>query len=76
MGLGVELARAAGGAEHAAVIDNLKDQLLIVFLKRLQAKGESLRFPVREVNDTGQDTLSFRIDIDSQEFVFELGKKS
>ncbi len=58
--------------EHAAVMDDLKDQLLIVLLKRL---GGVASIPVTEVDDTGQDMLAFRID-ENRVFHFELRKKS
>lgn len=74
MGKGIDAARALG-PEHAAVLDDLKDQLLIVFLKRLAALGHDLRFPVTEIDDTGQDTLAFSIDPVARTFQFELGKK-
>lgn len=73
MGKGVDMARGLG-PEHAAVIDDLKDQLLIVFLKRLKAMGHDLRFPVAEVDDTGQDMLAFSIQ--DRTFVFDLQRKS
>jgi hypothetical protein len=79
MGKGIELARGldleTGGAGiHAELLDDFKDQLLVVFLKRLQALGQKLDFPVAEVDDTGQDMVSFRI-VD-RVFHFELSKKS
>jgi len=70
MGKGIAAARRAGSAEHAAAIENLKDQLLIVFLKRLGGKA---RIPVAEVDDTGGDVLSFSL-VDG-EFNFETSKK-
>jgi len=76
MGKGIDLARAAGGADlHADVLDDFKDQLLIVLLKRLKNKyGDDLVFPVAEVDDTGQDMVAFQI-LD-REFHFHLEKKS
>lgn len=74
MGKGIDMARAAGAGLHADVLDSFKDQLLIVFLKRLQARGDDLRFPVSEVDGTGRDLLSFRIE--NGVFQFVLGKKS
>jgi hypothetical protein len=71
MGKGIDAARAAGAGLHADVLDDFKDQLLIVVLKRLQEMyGDSLAFPVAEVDDTGQDMLSFQI-LDGQ-FHFHL----
>lgn len=74
MGKGIDAARA-GAPLHALVLDDFKDQLLIVFLKRLQELGHDLKFPVAEIDDTGQDTVAFRIDPETKEFQFELGKK-
>jgi hypothetical protein len=59
--------------EHAAVIDDMKDQLLIAFLKRL---GGKIVMPVAEVDDTGNDLFAFRIDFETRNFHFELRKKS
>lgn len=73
MGKGINAAREHA-PEHAALIDDLKDQLLIVFLKRLRARGDDLRFPVAEVDDTGSYLLAFKID--GRDFVFELSRKS
>jgi len=74
MGKGIDLARAAGAGIHADVLDDFKDQLLIVFLKELQRLGHSLKFPVAQVDDTGRDTVSFQI-VD-RTFHFEVTKKS
>ena len=74
MGKGIDAARADAPL-HASVLDDLKDQLLIVFLKRLHELGHDLRFPVAEIDDTGQHTLSFRVDPVTRDFHFELQKK-
>jgi hypothetical protein len=74
MGKGIDMARAAGAGIHADVLDDFKDQLLVVFLKRLQALGHNLQFPVAEVDDTGRDIVSFRVE--GRTFHFELSKKS
>lgn len=71
MGKGIDLARGSA-PEHAAVLDDFKDQLLIVFLKRL---GGKVSIPLAEVDDTGSDMLAFRIDENSV-FHFETSKKS
>jgi hypothetical protein len=61
MGKGIDMARV-NAPEHAALIDEFKDQLLIIFLKRLkQEYGDSLVFTVAETDDTGQDLLAFKI---------------
>lgn len=69
MGKGIEAARVLG-PEHAAMMDDLKDQLLIVFLKRL---GGRVECSVREVDNTADDLLAFSL-IEGR-FVFELHKK-
>lgn len=74
MGKGIEMARA-DAPEHAAVMDDFKDQLIIVALKRLQKLGDNLVFTISEVDDTGQDMLAFRID-EQKNFIFVLEKKS
>ncbi len=71
MGKGIELAREFA-PEHAALLDELKDQLLIVFLKRL---GGQVEIPVAEVDDTGQDLFAFSVDPVSRTFHFEVQKK-
>jgi hypothetical protein len=70
MGKGIDLAKMAGGGEHAALIDNLKEQLLLVFLRRL---GGRVSIPVAEVDDTGGLLLSFNVT--DGVFNFELGIK-
>jgi len=57
MGLGIELARQ-DNPEHAEAIDNHKDQLLIVFLKRL---GGKVQIPVAEVDDTGGSLMMMQV---------------
>jgi hypothetical protein len=79
MGKGIDLARGldlqtGGTGIHAEVLEDFKDQLLIVFLKRLQALGSGLNFPMREVDDTGNDMVSFSVI--NGTFHFELSKKS
>jgi len=58
MGSGIKLARDLGAGIHADVLDDFKDQLLIVFLKRL---GGRVSIPIAEVDDTSQDNLSFSV---------------
>ena len=69
MGKGIDLARPFS-PEHAAMMDDLKDQLLLVFLRRL---GGKVSIPVMEIDNTGMLVMSFNI-IDGV-FNFELGKK-
>lgn len=68
---GTQLARELGHGLHADVIDGFKEQLLIVFLKRL---GGRIDIPLAEVDDTGQDNLAFSFA--NGMFHFETRKKS
>lgn len=70
MGKGIDLARPDAPL-HAAVLDDFKDQLLIVFLKRL---GGIVDIAVAEVDDTGGDMLAFSVK--DGVFHFETRKKS
>ena len=70
MGKGIDAARALG-PEHAALMDDLKDQLLIVFLKRL---GGKVTIPVAEVDNTGSDL--FALSLKDGAFHFTIQKKS
>lgn len=67
MGTGIDAARSLA-PEHTALIDNMKDQLLIVFLKRLGGKA---KIPVAEVDNTGGDLLSFKIEDGRFHFLIE-----
>ena len=57
--------------EHEEMIELIKSQLLIIFLKRL---GGDLIIPVSEIDDTGGDLFSFKIDKDKN-FHFKITKK-
>lgn len=72
MGKGIDLARP-DAPEHAALLDDLKDQLLIVFLRRL---GGSADVPVAEVDDTGGHLFMLSVDVERGTFHFELRRKS
>lgn len=79
MGKGIELARSAdleagGTGLHADVLDNFKDQLMIVFLKRLVDKSGHFSVSVAEVDDTGQQVVSFSVN--DGVFNFVVSKKS
>lgn len=73
MGKGIDAARDDAPI-HAAVLDDLKDQLLIVLMKRLADSDGKVSIPVHEVNNTSMDLLSFNVRNDV--FNFELSKKS
>ena len=69
MGSGIEAARDDAPI-HAALMDDVKDQLLIVFMRRL---GGRVSVPVAEIDDTGGFTLT--LNVRDGVFNFELGKK-
>jgi len=71
VGKGIEIAKSDNPL-HAALMDDLKDQLLIVFLKRL---GGKISIPVTEIDSTGMDLLAFRVD-EHKIFHFQLLRKS
>lgn len=72
MGKGIDAARDRA-PEHAALMDDFKDQLLIVFLKQLKRLGHDLVFPVAEVDDTASDLVAFHVE--DRAFHFTLKKK-
>jgi hypothetical protein len=77
MGSGIDMARA-NAPEHAALMENFRDQLLIVLIKRLADKDGKLVIPVAETDDTGGDLLAMSvqgIDTAAPEFHFTLEKK-
>lgn len=57
MGKGIDLARA-DAPEHTRLLDDFKDQLLLVLIKRL---GGSVEIPVSECDDTGGNLLVMRV---------------
>jgi len=78
MGSGINAAREAdlqsgGTGLHADVLDNFKDQLLVVLLKRLAKNGE-VNIPVKDVDATGGDLVSFSVCDGA--FNFVVSKKS
>lgn len=76
MGKGIDAARD-DAPEHAAVMDDMKDQLLITLFKRLgKDTGGKVDIPFDELDDTGGDLLSFSINQKDRVFYFDLSKKS
>lgn len=74
MGKGRQMAFEVSGSEiHKEVLDDFVDQLVIVLLKRLQKNGK-VRVPVVEMDDTGQDIVSFAVR--DGVFHFQLSRKS
>ena len=78
MGSGIDMARAAGNELHADVMENFRDQLLIVLIKRLADKDGRVVIPVAETDDTGGDLLAFSVQGaggQNPAFHFQLEKK-
>jgi hypothetical protein len=71
MGKGIDLARL-DAPEHAAAIDNLKDQLLLVLVDRL---GGSVDIPVTEIDAAGGFIMSMSVDPTTRMFHLELQRK-
>ena len=69
MGKGIDAARE-GAPEHAAVLDDFKDDLLVALIRRM---GGSVRIPVAEVDDVGGLVLIMALR--DGVFHFELGRK-
>lgn len=69
MGIGIDLARDES-PEHAAILDNFKDQLLIALVNRL---GDSVSIPVAEIDATGKHVMTMAIQ--DGNFVFVLQQK-
>lgn len=71
MGQGIDLAREHA-PEHTALLDNFKDQLLLVLIARL---GGDVMIPAAEVDATGNMLLSMSLDPEKRQFHFVLGRK-
>lgn len=74
MGKGIDLARPDAPV-HAQLIEDLRDQLLIVLIKRLASDGK-LAIPIAEIDDTSSDMLAFSLDLEKRLINFELRRKS
>lgn len=71
MGRGIEIARV-DAPEHAAMMEDLKEQLLLVFLKRLGGEAE---VPASEIDATGGYNMTLSLDTVTRVFHFKLEKK-
>jgi hypothetical protein len=69
MGSGIDMARD-GAPEHAAILDDFKDQLLLVFIRRA---GGKVSIPIAEADSTGG--LLCLMSVVDGAFHFELRKK-
>jgi hypothetical protein len=66
--------QSGGSGMHAHVLDDFKDQLMIVLLKRLVDKNGEFSVPVAEIDSTGQYLVYFGVIGDA--FSFQVRKKS
>ena len=71
MGSGINMARV-DAPEHAQILDDFRDQLLIVLIKRL---GGKITIPISEADNTGGNLLAMSVDIKNKTFNFEVKKK-
>lgn len=71
MGTGIDMAKQID-PEFAQALENMRDQLLIVFVNRM---GGEVRVPVSEVDGTGGWIMKFGIDAQKGEFIFKTEKK-
>ena len=72
MGKGIDLAKTLS-PEHAQAIEDMKDQLIIVLVKRL---GGVVIVPPEEIDGTGQDLLEMQFIQEEYYFRFNVRKKS
>lgn len=70
MGKGIDMARA-DAPEHAEVLDNFKEQLLVAMVVKAGGKYE---IPIADVDATGGWVLAFRVD--NGKFIFEARRKA
>jgi hypothetical protein len=69
---GIELA-GMDNPEHAAMLNAMKEQLLIVLVNRL---GGNVTIPVNEIDSTGGYVLLMEANLQQQTFTFTTAKKS
>lgn len=67
-----EIQRLGTDPDARAMIEMMKDQLLIVLILRL---GGAVTVPVAEVDDTGGVVMTVDVDNDARTFKFEVKKK-
>lgn len=58
--------------EHRAMIEQMKNQLLIVLINRL---GGSTEIPVSEIDGTGKFNLTMKLDAENKIFEFTVVNK-
>ncbi len=75
MGKGRDLAGSTGNPKMDELLDDLKDQLIIVLMKRLMDDKNQVRFHVSEIDDTGGQILAMEI-LEDKTFLFTVKDKS
>lgn len=76
MGKGIDLAKTPENEKALELLDDLKDQLLIVFLKRIAPVGTKVTLTVSEIDDTGNDLFALEVDPISKTFTFQIKNKN
>lgn len=74
MAEGIELARADNPA-HAAQMELMKEQMIIVLALRLAGVGINIDVPTEEINATGGYLMTMRMDPEINVFQFTVIKK-
>lgn len=72
MGEGINLA-TTDNPQMRRLMDDMKDQLLLVLLRRLGGRNGVVTVPVAEVDDTGGYIVSMKVEHNA--FVFLVEKK-
>lgn len=73
MGKGMDVAKSVSdNPEFNAALEDMRDQLLIVFLTRL---GGKITLPVSEVDATGGVIMMMGADQEKRTFTFEIRRK-
>jgi hypothetical protein len=76
MGNGRDIARSLSpDSPHHDLLENMRDQLVIVLPKRLMDKDGLVRVPIEEVDGTGGSVVSFSVDHMAREFKFVVSRK-
>ena len=75
MGKSIDIGRHEA-PELAALLDDMKDQLLIVLVNRLKDRDSTLVIPIQEIDDTGGYVMDFRVDPRLRNFIFHVQRKS
>ena len=74
MGKGIDLA-GADNPEHAQVMEDFRDQLLVALIRRQADQRGRLVIPVSEIDKTGEVNIAMAVDPVKRVFQFEVQKK-